>query len=64
MLPLRHEDINDIVSWIPNLLSSKTLLWQSILKNLHKISLTSIEKASLTQPIIYSLGSSLSQMGP
>ena len=32
-------------------------LGQSMLENLHKISLTSIEKAPVTQPNIYSLDS-------
>ena len=36
-------------------MSSETFLGQSILENLRKLSLTSIEKAPVTQPNIYSL---------
>ena len=38
-------------------MSGETFLGHSMLENLHKISLTSIEKAPVTQPNIYSLAS-------
>ena len=39
----------------------ETFKGQSVFKNLHKISLISIEKAPVTQPNIYSLGIRVAQ---
>ena len=44
-------------------MSGETCKGQSILGNLHKISLTSIEKAPVTQPNIYSLGYNYDRVG-
>ena len=41
--------------WRFDLIGGETFLGHSMLENLHKISLTSIEKAPVTQPNIYSL---------
>ena len=48
----RFEDFD----WRSILISGETFLEHSMLENLNKISLTSIEKAPVIQPNIYSLG--------